>query len=66
MQAVIEHIEQSIASLNNAIAEVPTGREVLSSHLKHLRGLLAAQSRFLKPEAMSDDTERVRIKTERS
>lgn len=50
MQAVIDHLEQSIESLNQAIAKTPTKREVLSSHLRHLRQQLAAQLRFLKEE----------------
>lgn len=66
MKAVIDHLEQSIASLNDAIDDVPPNREVLTSHLKHLRGLLAAQSRFLKPEAEVNDTERIGETVKRS
>lgn len=50
MNAVIENLEQCIDSLNEAINEVPQNRIVLTSHLKHLRGLLSAQVRFLKDE----------------
>lgn len=50
MQEVIEYLDQSIEALNLAIAKVPQSREVLTFHLKHLRGLLAAQSRFIKAE----------------